>query len=85
MAQSFGKGDSKRSSVGPSPSVYKLIVTNTHDLVFGVHQNCDPPAVTSPTATQSFLHMTKQSFYQRYITRRNYPVKGKIIGDGDRT
>ena len=47
MAQSSGKGDLKSLSAG-NPAVVKLIVADTHDLVFGVHQSLDLPEATSP-------------------------------------
>ena len=77
MDQSF-KWKFHRIICGASPAVVKLKIADHHDLVLGVYQNCEPSAMTTPT-TQSFLilHMTKQSFHKRYITRPNYAAIGK--------
>ena len=54
LFQSFGKVDSTRVGAGSNPAVCNLIATDNHDLVFGVHQNCDPPSVTSPQPRNRF-------------------------------
>ena len=61
LAQSSGKGDITRLIAGLSPSVVKLIVTDTHDLVFGVHQSFDPPEATSPTPRKTLPFWIRRS------------------------
>ena len=56
----------------------KLIVTDTHDLVFGVHQSFDPPEATSPTPRKTLPFWIRRSrvFYCRYLTRSNHSRVG---------
>ena len=61
LAQSPGKGDITWLIAGSGPSVVKLIVTETHDLVFGDHQSFDPPEATCPTPRKTLPFWIRRS------------------------
>ena len=77
LAEASGKWDITRLIAGSSPSVVKSIVTDTHDLVFGVHQSFDPPEAMCPTPRKTLPFWIRRSrVFTADILQGNYSRVG---------